>query len=144
MIGLQEDWQQMSPGWREKQIHDCLCGIKGALETLYAQQPLVYRGLLTQTGTDAPVAIVLENTLGETPTYSRNNTGSFSILSAGGVFTTGKTHVMLTAGSADHLDEITMGYEIVGTNNIEFSSFRNGNISDDILVLASIQILVYP
>jgi hypothetical protein len=34
MINLQEDWQMQSPGWREKQIHDCLCGIKTALETL--------------------------------------------------------------------------------------------------------------
>ena len=34
MINLQEDWQMQSPGWREKQIHYCLCGIKIALETL--------------------------------------------------------------------------------------------------------------
>jgi hypothetical protein len=41
----------------------------------------VYTALLTQTGTDAPVAIELENTLGGPVTYSRTEAGSYEIIS---------------------------------------------------------------
>ena len=39
----------------------------------------VYTALLTQSGTNAPVATVLENTLGVTPTYGYDSTGTFII-----------------------------------------------------------------
>ncbi len=39
---------------------------------------LVYTALLTQSGTDAPVATVLENTLGVTVTWSYGNVGSYT------------------------------------------------------------------
>lgn len=39
----------------------------------------VYTALLTQTGTNAPVATVLENTLGVGLTFVRNNIGSYTI-----------------------------------------------------------------
>ena len=40
---------------------------------------LVYTALLTQSGTSAPVATVLENTLGATPTFSYVGVGSYTI-----------------------------------------------------------------
>jgi hypothetical protein len=52
----------------------------------------VYRALVTQTGTAAPVATVLENTLGGTPTWARTGVGNYTITLTG-KFTVGKTIV---------------------------------------------------
>jgi hypothetical protein len=49
----------------------------------------VYTALLTQTGTGAPVATVLENTLGGTPIWSRIGEGDYN-LTLSGVFTENK------------------------------------------------------
>ena len=43
----------------------------------------VYRALLTQTGTSAPTAIVLENTLGGTPVWSRGTAGVYELTLTG-------------------------------------------------------------
>jgi hypothetical protein len=43
----------------------------------------VYSALITQTGTDAPVATVLQNTLGFTPTWAYNAQGSYILQSVG-------------------------------------------------------------
>ena len=51
----------------------------------------VYTALLSQSGTDAPVATVLENTLGDIE-YNRNNIGNYSIVS-NGLFIVGKTTI---------------------------------------------------
>jgi hypothetical protein len=52
--------------------------------------PKVYRALLTQTGTDAPTATVLENTLGGTVVWTRDNPGRYDATLAG-AFTENKT-----------------------------------------------------
>ena len=54
--------------------------------------PKVYRALLTQTGTDAPVATVLENTLGGEVVWTRGLTGIYFGTLAG-AFPSGKTYV---------------------------------------------------
>jgi len=53
----------------------------------------IYKALLTQTGTNAPTAVVLENTLGGTPVWSYSSTGYY-ILTLSGVFTLGKTLIL--------------------------------------------------
>lgn len=53
----------------------------------------VYSALLTQSGTDAPVAIVLENTLGDTVVWSRNDVGYYVATISGNKFTQNKTFV---------------------------------------------------
>lgn len=50
----------------------------------------IYRALLTQAGTDAPVATVLENTLGGSVVWSRVNVGFYEGTLTG-AFTSGKT-----------------------------------------------------
>jgi hypothetical protein len=57
----------------------------------------VYRALLTQTGTSAPVATVLENTLGATPTYARDGVGVYTLTSVGS-FPANKTIVNFPRG----------------------------------------------
>jgi len=49
-----------------------------------------YAVFLTQTGTNAPVATILENTLGATPTWARTSTGIYTATTVG-YFTPGKT-----------------------------------------------------
>lgn len=64
---------------------------------------LVYTALLTQTGTDAPVATVLENTLGGTVVWSYNGTADFRCTLTG-AFPTGKTIIFTTSAMSDNGD----------------------------------------
>lgn len=58
---------------------------------------LIYKALLTQSGTNAPTAEVLQNTLGGVPTFGYTSTGVFT-MSLTGAFTDNETHVMFNAG----------------------------------------------
>ncbi len=60
---------------------------------------LVYTALLTQSGTSAPVATVLENTLGGTVVWSYDVTGSY-IGTLSGAFIPAKTIIMYDSFSA--------------------------------------------
>ena len=55
----------------------------------------VYTALLVQSGTNAPVATVLENTLGGTIVWSRNGAGDYSATLTGG-FILNKTAMFMT------------------------------------------------
>lgn len=50
----------------------------------------IYKALLTQTGTNAPVATILENTLGAVPVWSYSDVGLY-LLTLSGAWTTDKT-----------------------------------------------------
>ena len=54
---------------------------------------LVYKALLSQTGTNAPVVEeeVLPNTLGVTITWTRTNVGEYKATASGAIFTANKT-----------------------------------------------------
>ncbi len=56
----------------------------------------IYKALLSQSGTDNPTAIVLENTLGEVPVLSRSSEGNYTITSANNLFVEGKTFITLS------------------------------------------------
>lgn len=72
-----------------------LDGISDAGTTIGSRPYKVYTALLTQSGTFAPVATVLENTLGGTVVWSRNNEGKYSATLAG-AFTENCTTIFLT------------------------------------------------
>jgi len=57
--------------------------------------------LLTQTGTDAPVATEVYNNTGETYTWSYVSAGTYRITSAGTPFTVDKTIVFINKGSLE-------------------------------------------
>ena len=59
----------------------------------------VYTALLTQSGTEAPTAVVLQNTLGEL-TFEYDNVGQYKIIS-NGLFTVGKTTISIGLVSND-------------------------------------------
>lgn len=100
----------------------------------------VYSALLTQTGTDAPVATVLENTLGLNPTYYYDGVGAYRLEDMQGLFTTGKTFVLGTgtggAGISININDTT-------TIEINCINMFEGTTQDDILLDAGFEIRVY-
>lgn len=68
---------------------DNLEAIGGSSSTSY----LIYTAILSQSGTSAPVATVLENTLGEVPTFEYNGIGDFQINSSLSLFNSETTVV---------------------------------------------------
>jgi len=100
----------------------------------------VYKALLTQTGTGAPTATVLDNTLGGTVTFTYNATGYYGI-SRTGAFTAGKVIVFINGNLAT---TATFGWSRVDANTLEISSFDNsGSAANGLFTNASISIEVY-
>lgn len=105
----------------------------------------VYTALLTQTGTDAPVATVLENTLGGTVVWTRDNVGLYTGTLTG-AFQSNKT--VLFIGAADDGDYATIAkfaqIRRMSNNAVRVISAAFGNSEEDgILNQTSIEIRVY-
>ena len=56
----------------------------------------VYTALISQTGTNDPTLVVLENTLGQTVTVHRNNTGRYELNISGNILLLAKTWWTIT------------------------------------------------
>lgn len=103
----------------------------------------VYTALLTQTGTDAPTATVLENTLGNI-TFAYDAVGVYSIISPNNLFTLNKTWIT---------DVIALGVGGPAYRGILFldtpdrigiqTEWDVDTASDSILYKVSIEIRVY-
>jgi hypothetical protein len=99
---------------------------------------LKYVALLSQTGTNAPVATVLENTLGGTVVWAYVETGVYSATLAN-AFTTGKTVVFLTGNGG------LLGFARESASIITVYSYNNaGGAEDEYIQTAPIEIRVYP
>jgi len=105
--------------------------------------PKVWRGLLSQTGTDAPTAIVLENSLGGDIVWTYSSTGIY-LGTLVGAFPANKT---FTIGSASH-DGSNLSFSVprrASDNIVGVVSVTSSNVLTDSLLLANeLQILVYP
>jgi hypothetical protein len=103
----------------------------------------VYTALLTQSGTDAPIATVLENTLGFTPTLIRENIGKYSLQSSN--MWTGNEAVFLGGGeSVSNIAKTFYNTEDSDIENILIQVLDvNGEYVDNILNKTSIEIRVY-
>jgi hypothetical protein len=103
---------------------------------LYTEtKPKKYVALLTQTGTSAPTAIVLENTLGNI-TFGYVSTGKYTV-TATGLLTLNKTTV-ITGGAVCSIDTLTVnGFSLI-SYGLGFSS------ANTILNNSTIEISVYP
>lgn len=97
---------------------------------------LVYTALLTQSGTDAPVATVLENTLGGTVVWSYVSTGTYRA-TLSGAFTSNKTVLPFFPNTSDNTrriqtnedgDDVFYGIGIISTSVVEMS-IVDGNLS---------------
>jgi len=99
-----------------------------------------YVALLTQTGTSAPTATVLENTLGGTVVWTRTSTGEYKGTLTG-AFTTNKT--FFPQPSISLASYILAA--VLNTNELTISSRNTSGVSTDALLTNStIEIRVYP
>ena len=109
---------------------------------------LVYTALLTQSGTSAPVATVLENTLGGTVVWSRDASGIY-VATLSGAFTANKTTPISQREqqSSDNVDDTPKwltGLRLTdNTYGLNTGNYDIG-LSDSVLNGAFIEIRVYP
>ena len=107
----------------------------------------VYTALLTQVDDNPPTAIVLENTLGFIPVYSRDTVGRYFLTYAGG-FIIDKTFSLINGFviEADGNSFSTLGHEVVpSANRLLIESFTgSGNLADTVMVNTPIEIRIYP
>jgi len=100
-------------------------------------QPKVYKALLTQTGTSAPVVSAeLVNTLGQTPTYSYIGSGDYRLIVTGGIFVKAKTAMIIAQniGGGGAIDIIWNS-----TNDLAIEL-----LTDNVLDYTLVHIEVYP
>jgi hypothetical protein len=102
----------------------------------------VYTALLSQSGSNAPVATVLQNTLGGTVVWSRIGFGGYNG-TLSGAFTTNKTTVSISNGWQNGIYYIRAG--VASINVIAVSTFQNTSNTDGLLdnSTTSIEIRVY-
>lgn len=74
----------------------------------------IYRVLLNQSGTSAPVATILKNTLDGTPVWSRSSPGIYNV-TLNGAFPAGKTAVFCEQNFGWH--EVSTYYDRVDNNS---------------------------
>jgi hypothetical protein len=105
---------------------------------------LKYVALLSQTGTGAPTAVVLENTLGGTVVWTRSGVGDYRA-TLSGVFTENKTWCTANAGwEQDSVFQANLS-KLAGDNDIciLYTTDSTGTQIDDFFDM-SIEIRVYP
>lgn len=107
----------------------------------------VYRALLTQAGGSAPVATVLQNTLGSTPVWSYISTGSYGLTLAG-AFPVGKTLVRISPVANSYLSggpQPTLNISLdQAPDGLTLSVASEGASANDGLGDTPIEIIVYP
>ena len=97
----------------------------------------VYTALISQSGTSAPTATVLENTLGGTVVWTRTGSGSY-VGTLAGVFTTNKTVIFVNNSDA------AFGYGVAlntGDGTIHWENGADGRMNN---TGTMIEIRVYP
>lgn len=107
----------------------------------------VYTALLTQEGTDAPVATVLENTLGSDIIYVRNEAGLYTI-STNSIFVQNKTFFSIVSsvngGVVSSKSYIGVFMDTLTTSSVDFTTLDDqNNHFDEILLNTPIEIRVY-
>lgn len=107
----------------------------------------VYTALLTQSGTDAPVATVLENTLGTTVAWGYNNAGVYIATLGLPLLTVDNHTVIQGAGNQSSLVSVWSYFQ--NNSQLIFETYDLGNInttialSDGLLINQFIEIRVY-
>ena len=119
---------------------------------IYDSRPYkVYTALLTQTGTDAPVATVLENTLGGVPVWSYSSLGTYhtTLLDT---FTINKTYTSVNIETVFDVStenkfirayQSSNDYIEIQVSKIDYDGgFNSGGLTNDFI--GYIEIRVYP
>jgi len=108
----------------------------------------VYSALITQNGTDAPVATVLQNTLGVTMTWSRVSEGLYRVTAGSGIFTTAKTWTIINNANLSNaalydINRASTTFIEVGSVVLDAGSPPYVR-ADDVIDAISLEIRVYP
>jgi len=106
----------------------------------------VYTALLNQKGTDAPTAIVLENTLGGDLTWSRSSDGIYEATLSGAFSNQDKFYCTLFSqiSQTRYLEVYWNNNDSFGVATVELSSYGGAGVySDDFLFNQPIEIRVY-
>ena len=123
----------LSHGADHKAIH-------AALKELYGIRR--YKALLTQAGTAAPTATVLENTLVTTPTWSRVSAGTYRLTFATGEALAAKRLVMIPGTLLNGATGFYCTLQLTSTDD-QVTILISGSV-DDLLLNFPISIEVYP
>jgi hypothetical protein len=104
-----------------------------------------YVAIVSQSGTSAPtVDVLLENTLGDTITFTYANAGEYYINSANNKFTNNKTVIMVSPGRRTAGGNVTLATTIAGTSLLVlYSHLANGTLTDSLLSGVAVEIRVY-
>lgn len=104
----------------------------------------VYTALLTQTGTSAPVATVLENTLGGTVVWTRVSSGYY-VATLTGAFIENKTFILMGSNiNINDVDSATLNTDSLNIDSFTLATLdTNTQAFDEILLNTSIEIRVY-
>ena len=102
----------------------------------------VYTALITQAGTAAPVATVLQNTTGGTITWTRSSTGRYVATISGKTYTANKTAVLVTFGGSNDniLRPVVTSTTAIDWYNIDSS---DQGVSDTIAATTTVEIRIY-
>jgi hypothetical protein len=113
-----------------------------AFANSYSLGYTVYTALITQAGTAAPVATVLQNTTGGTITWTRTSTGRYVATISGTTYTADKTTVLVTSGGNN--DNI-LRPRITATTAIDWYNIDSSNnaVSDTIAETTTVEIRIY-
>lgn len=117
----------------------------------------VYTALLTQSGTDAPVATVLDNTLGSDVIFTRSSIGTYYVINSAGAWDMTKTLFLATSSTGSIISfggtQIPEYIPVVGggTALVTFDNNENTSptpprmlpLNDGLLLKTAIEIRVY-
>lgn len=105
----------------------------------------VYTALLSQSGTSAPTATVLENTLGGTLVWTRTGVGGYDGTLTGVFPDVNKAFCILGIGQTmtNYGDNINLFWQVVSNNAINLVTVKTNVNQDSVLVKNPIEIRVY-
>jgi hypothetical protein len=105
-------------------------------------EPKVYIATLTQSGTGAPSATVIKNTLGASVVWTRSSTGLY-IGTATGLFTVDKTFFN---GNANNGNTGYLSLAVISVNSVSISAYSvaGDTPADSIILSKQFKIEVYP
>ena len=123
-------------------IRDKFEAVTTSIAAITSVTPLIYKALITQTGTNDPTAVVIYNSLGQVPVYSRQGVSEYELGVTGAIFTANKTFVHCTMESTS--TAFVAKIELSATNKITITTFGEDGTAEELVGKMFISIEVYP
>jgi len=109
---------------------------------------LVYDATLTQTSTNAPVATVGQNNIGQTMTWAYVSPGVYTVTAGAAAFTANKTQVFIGSnpGGADFaiFTTVRSSTTVIGVRTLGVELGGSAALADDLLTETAIRIVIFP